>query len=75
MTASHEEARFTLPRRNMLATGGSAALAMLGGCARGTETRAAPAGVVSLNNDNATWAPGNADASGRGRGSRPCGSG
>ena len=50
----------TIPRRTVLA---GAAIAGLTGCARGTETRAAPPGVVTLNNDNATWAPGYAAAS------------
>ena len=35
----------------------------LSGCARGTLTRAAPAGVVTMNNDNSTWEPGYAAAS------------
>jgi len=53
-----------LRRRTLLAAVGSGALAAAAGCARGTQTRAAPAGVVTLNNDNATWAPGYAAASG-----------
>ena len=48
----------------MLAGGlGAAAAVGLGGCARGTLTRPAPEGVVTLNNDNSTWAPGYAAAS------------
>lgn len=38
-----------------LTTGVAATLA---GCARGTQTRAAPPGTVTLNNDNAGWTPG-----------------
>lgn len=31
---------------------------VLAGCARGTQTRAAPPGTVTLNNDNSGWTPG-----------------
>jgi multiple sugar transport system substrate-binding protein len=44
-----------LPRRRLLTLAGAGALAALTGCARGTYTRPAPDGVVTLNNDVATW--------------------
>lgn len=53
-----------ISRRGLLgAAGGLGVGAALSGCARGTLTRPAAEGVVTLNNDNATWAPGYAAAS------------
>jgi multiple sugar transport system substrate-binding protein len=44
-----------LSRRSLLGIAGAAGLAALTGCARGTYTRPAPANVLTLNNDVATW--------------------
>ncbi len=52
------------PLGRRLLLGGAAGAALgLTGCARGTLTRPAPEGVVTLNNDNATWATGYTAAS------------
>ncbi len=51
-------------RRTALALGGGGLLAMtLAACARGSDTRPAPPGTVTLNSDNPTWGPGYAAAS------------
>ncbi|HEY3503767.1 MAG TPA: extracellular solute-binding protein [Actinocatenispora sp.] len=49
-------------RRTLLASALAAATVGLAGCGRGTQTRPAPGDVVSLFNDNSTWAPGYAAA-------------
>lgn len=51
-------------RRTVLGLSAVAVAGLIGGCARGTQTGAAPAGEVTLNNDNPTWDPGYASASG-----------
>ncbi len=56
--------RHALSRRAVLAAAGIGTLGAVVGCSRGTLTQPAPAGVVTLNNDNPTWAPGLESASG-----------
>lgn len=58
------DAARNLSRRAVLGLSAVTVAGVAGGCARGTQTRAAPPGEVTLNNDNATWDPGYADASG-----------
>lgn len=56
MTGVHRE--HGVNRRTMLrwlAAATTAAPLLAAGCARGTQTLAAPDGLVTLNNDNATW--------------------
>lgn len=49
----------SLTRRTVLASALAGAVGLAAaGCARGTQTRPAPGDVVSLFNDNPTWAPG-----------------
>ncbi|GIL27309.1 ABC transporter substrate-binding protein [Actinocatenispora comari] len=53
----------SVTRRTVLASALAGAVGLAAaGCARGTQTRPAPGDVVSLFNDNPTWAPGYAAA-------------
>lgn len=58
MNGADRSLRRSVSRRTVLAGAGLGALGALTGCARGTLTRPAPSGVITLNNDNTTWEPG-----------------